>query len=128
MTEQDRTAIITMRENGASFSAIARTLDVPLGTVKTVCTRGQKTNTFTGTFCLNCGTPIRNSLQGKRFCSRHCYNKWWHANHSVRTLYHQTCPVCGKPMIKRMAKKGVNSGKEFWSCSSYPECNGTRKI
>ena len=39
-----------------------------------------------------------------------------------------SCPVCGKPMIKRMAKKGVNSGKEFWSCSSYPECNGTRKI
>ena len=39
-----------------------------------------------------------------------------------------TCPICGKPMIKRMAKKGINSGKEFWSCSSYPECNGTRKI
>lgn len=39
-----------------------------------------------------------------------------------------TCPVCGKPMIKRMAKKGINSGKEFWSCSGYPECNGTRNI
>jgi four helix bundle suffix protein len=39
-----------------------------------------------------------------------------------------TCPVCGKPMIKRVAKKGINSGKEFWSCSGYPECNGTRKI
>ena len=38
------------------------------------------------------------------------------------------CPVCGKPMIKRVAKKGVNSGKEFWSCSGYPECNGTRRI
>jgi four helix bundle suffix protein len=38
------------------------------------------------------------------------------------------CPVCGLPMIKRMAKKGVNSGKEFWSCSAYPKCNGTRKI
>jgi len=38
------------------------------------------------------------------------------------------CPVCGKPMIKRVAKKGINSGKEFWSCSGYPECNGTRKI
>lgn len=38
------------------------------------------------------------------------------------------CPKCGKPMIKRMAKKGTNSGKEFWSCSGYPECNGTRKI
>lgn len=39
-----------------------------------------------------------------------------------------TCPLCGKPMIKRMAKKGMNSGKEFWSCSGYPECNGTRRI
>lgn len=27
-----------------------------------------------------------------------------------------------------VAKKGVNSGKEFWSCSGYPDCNGTRKI
>ena len=32
------------------------------------------------------------------------------------------------PMIKRVAKKGINSGKEFWSCSGYPECMGTRKI
>ena len=39
-----------------------------------------------------------------------------------------TCPNCGKPMLKRVAKKGVNSGKEFWSCSDYPNCNGTRKI
>ena len=31
-------------------------------------------------------------------------------------------------MIKRVAKKGINSGKEFWSCSNYPACNGTRKI
>lgn len=38
------------------------------------------------------------------------------------------CPCCGKPMIKRMAKKGINSGKEFWSCSGYPECKGTRRI
>ena len=38
------------------------------------------------------------------------------------------CPVCGKPMIRRVAKKGVNSGNEFWSCSGYPECNGTRSI
>ena len=39
-----------------------------------------------------------------------------------------TCPKCGKPMLKRVAKKGVNSGKEFWSCSDYPECNGTRNV
>ena len=39
-----------------------------------------------------------------------------------------TCPLCGKPMIKRMAKKGINSGREFWSCSGYPACNGTMNI
>ena len=39
-----------------------------------------------------------------------------------------SCPLCGKPMIKRVAKKGVNSGKEFWSCSGYPQCSGTRNI
>ena len=36
------------------------------------------------------------------------------------------CPKCGKPMIKRIAKKGFRAGKEFWSCSAYPQCNGTR--
>lgn len=39
-----------------------------------------------------------------------------------------SCPVCGKPMVKRMAKKGVNSGREFWSCIGYPDCNGIRNI
>lgn len=39
-----------------------------------------------------------------------------------------TCPQCGKTMIKRVAKKGIHSGKEFWSCSDYPRCNGTRNM
>ena len=38
------------------------------------------------------------------------------------------CPQCGKPMIKRVAKKGKNAGNAFWSCSGYPECNGTMNI
>lgn len=38
------------------------------------------------------------------------------------------CPLCGKPMIRRMARKGVNSGREFWSCSAYPQCNGIKNI
>ena len=39
-----------------------------------------------------------------------------------------TCPACGKPMLRRVAKKGLNSGREFWSCSDYPNCRGTRPI
>ncbi len=38
------------------------------------------------------------------------------------------CPNCGKPMLKRTAKKGINSGKQFWSCSAYPNCTGTRQL
>ena len=38
------------------------------------------------------------------------------------------CPKCGKPMLKRMARKGINSGKEFWSCSGYPACRETRNV
>lgn len=38
------------------------------------------------------------------------------------------CPKCGKPMRKRTAKRGRNAGNEFWSCSGYPECDGTRPL
>lgn len=49
------------------------------------------------------------------------------AEQSVKTNA-PLCPKCGKPMIKRLAKKGKNAGNAFWSCSSYPECNGTRNV
>ena len=36
------------------------------------------------------------------------------------------CPLCGKPMIRRTIKRGAKAGRQFWGCSSYPECQGTR--
>ncbi len=39
-----------------------------------------------------------------------------------------TCPVCTKPMVRRVAKRGANAGREFWGCTGYPECRGTRPI
>jgi restriction system protein len=36
------------------------------------------------------------------------------------------CPLCGSAMIKRTARKGANAGNEFWGCSTYPGCRGTR--
>lgn len=38
------------------------------------------------------------------------------------------CPKCGSKMVKRTAKKGVNSGSHFWGCSTYPNCRGTRNL
>lgn len=37
-----------------------------------------------------------------------------------------TCPKCGKPMLRRMQKKGELQGREFWGCSDFPNCNGIR--
>lgn len=39
-----------------------------------------------------------------------------------------SCPKCGKPMLRRMQKKGAGQGREFWGCSDYPHCDGTRPI
>lgn len=38
------------------------------------------------------------------------------------------CPKCGKPMLRRMQKKGQMQGREFWGCSDYPNCNGLLPI
>lgn len=38
------------------------------------------------------------------------------------------CPICQSPMVKRIAKRGANAGSEFWGCSSYPACKGTRSV
>lgn len=38
------------------------------------------------------------------------------------------CPICGKAMLKRMQKRGLNQGREFWGCSDYPKCVGIRNI
>jgi len=38
------------------------------------------------------------------------------------------CPTCRSPMLRRVAKRGVNAGSEFWGCSKYPLCKGTREI
>ena len=38
------------------------------------------------------------------------------------------CPRCGKPMALRTARKGQRAGSQFWGCSGYPECKGTRPL
>lgn len=36
-----------------------------------------------------------------------------------------TCPKCGQPMTLRTARKGRNTGSQFWGCPGYPDCTGT---
>jgi len=38
------------------------------------------------------------------------------------------CPRCGSPMVRRTARQGAKAGRDFWGCSTYPKCRGTRDI
>ncbi|MEA3508065.1 MAG: four helix bundle suffix domain-containing protein [Synergistota bacterium] len=40
-----------------------------------------------------------------------------------RTESSPDCPQCGRPMRRRKSAKG-----DFWGCSAFPECKGTRPI
>lgn len=38
------------------------------------------------------------------------------------------CPLCESQMLIRTARKGESAGKDFWGCSNFPKCRGTRAI
>ena len=38
------------------------------------------------------------------------------------------CPRCGAAMLVKTARKGPNPGSQFWGCSRYPDCRGTKSI
>jgi ATP-dependent DNA helicase RecQ len=38
------------------------------------------------------------------------------------------CPICGAPMVLKVARSGANAGGKFWGCSKYPKCKGIISI
>lgn len=48
------------------------------------------------------------------------------AHTAAKTDSEPTCPTCQAAMVRRTAKKGINAGSQFWGCSRYPACRGTR--
>jgi len=43
-------------------------------------------------------------------------------------LGEKTCPKCSSKMVRKVAKKGKNVGKQFWACSAFPKCRYTEEI
>jgi DNA-binding helix-hairpin-helix protein with protein kinase domain len=48
------------------------------------------------------------------------------AGGSARPQGVPNCPRCGSFMVRRTARHGFRSGSQFWGCSRYPACTGTR--
>jgi len=38
------------------------------------------------------------------------------------------CPKCGSEMVIRKVKKGTDTGKQFWGCSTYPKCRSVKPV
>ena len=47
---------------------------------------------------------------------------------AARSAAAPDCLLCSRPMVKRQARRGAGAGGEFWGCSSYPACRGTRSL
>jgi restriction system protein len=45
---------------------------------------------------------------------------------SLQSASNPLCPRCASPMVLRTARRGANAGEQFWGCSTYPKCQGTR--
>ena len=39
-----------------------------------------------------------------------------------------TCPKCGNNMALRTAKREPYAGNQFWGCTTFPKCRGTRDL
>ncbi len=40
----------------------------------------------------------------------------------------EMCPFCGKPLVIRTCKSGLNEGRQFIGCSGYPDCTYTENF
>ena len=100
MTERQKRDILTLRDRGQTYAAIAGKLGLPLNTVKSYCQRSKGNHPAEGSFCRNCGEPLAHSakVRQKSFCCNHCRNAWWN-NHrdqlNHRDARTQMCLYCG---------------------------------
>ena len=50
------------------------------------------------------------------------------AAQSVSGAVEPICPRCGSVMKRKTARQGPNAGNNFWGCSRFPNCKGTRSL
>ncbi len=100
--------ILELRDGGMSYREIGEVLDMPVGTVKTICARSRMELPLTST-CKQCGKQTI-SIRGKKtkqFCDDKCRMAWWNANRhlvNIKTNYMFTCKHCGKEFTSQTHK------------------------
>lgn len=98
MTEKQKLKVHDMRSDGFSYAAISAAMDIPVGTVKSFCSRHLIETTATG--CKQCGKKLINTAghRQKIFCSPDCRKKYWKEHTSLinrKTAVTTVCAGCG---------------------------------
>ena len=102
MTEQQKSNIIKLRNQGKSFSSISEELCLSVNTVKSFYRRkNKKENDGIRLFCKECGNPITQPFgtREKKFCSDKCRTFWWNSHReqlNSKTLDSFECFCCGR--------------------------------
>ena len=112
MTNEEKSRIAKMREDGVGYKRIAQALGLSEGTVITYCHRNglagagtdstEKTsNAIHQQPCKYCGAMILQipGRKEKKFCSDDCRNRWWNkhlAEATRKNMSNYVCPACGK--------------------------------
>ena len=108
MTELEEKRIWDLRAKGKTYKEISFELNLPIGTVKTYCTR----NDVGSGKCRYCSKSIVQipGRKRKKFCSDSCRTKWWNLNRRIkkhRFIKPKICEHCGSSFlpIKRPTQK-----------------------
>ena len=111
MNNQQKTAIVNLKNAGLGNKRVAHQLGINENTVKAYCRRyGIKRadhpvlDPLTGfpvNGCRNCGKILKRipGRKPRKFCSIQCRTTWWNSHLELvnrKALYNFTCPTCGK--------------------------------
>ncbi len=124
MNGQQKYEICRLRNEGLSYTKIAKEVGISVNTVKSFFRRNRnkepmiKDKSLLG-YCENCGKAVI-QVEGrkrKRFCSDKCRNEWWNNHKDMvkhKAVYDFICKYCGK----KFSAYG-NSNRKFCSHSCY---------
>lgn len=117
-------SILMLRQQGESFTEIAKLLSLSPNTVKSICHRNNVQAVHSGetdsNICKNCGKPLV-QIPGKKqkaFCSTECRTAWWNRIRR-RKPYRLVCYCCGKEFVSFGNRKKKFCSQECYRISRY---------
>ncbi len=98
MTDEIKTRIKQLREQGFSYSKMADEVGIKVNTIKSYLSRLMKNGE--ATYCKSCGRRLKQTKghRQKKFCNNRCRQCWWkhHQDELKRKVFNNvTCAWCG---------------------------------